>query len=143
MSQENVELVRRSFEAFNRRDIASMLALCDPDIEYFSHLVELEGGGPFRGHDGIQSWWERLLAVSPDFRAEIEEVRDLGAVTVTRQRAHGHGREATSLWSRPNGTSPSGATGWRSGGAFSSARPRPSKPRGCGSRRCRRRTWRS
>ncbi len=91
MSQENVELVRRAFEAFNRRDIESYLALCDPDIEYFSHLVELEGGGPYRGHDGIRSWWEGLLAVSSDFRAEIEEVRDLGEVTVTRQRAHGHG----------------------------------------------------
>ena len=92
MSQENVELVRRAFEAFNRRDIDSYLALCDADIEYFSRVVGLEGGSPYRGHDGIRSWWERLLAVSSDFRAEIEEVRDLGDVTVTRQRAFGHGR---------------------------------------------------
>src|SRR5688572_23870477 len=91
MSRENVDLVYRLVDAFNRRDIDSFLALCDPDIEYFSHLVELEGGAPYRGHDGIRSWWESLLAFSPDFRSEIEEVRDLGDVTVTRQRSHGHG----------------------------------------------------
>ena len=46
MSQENVELVYRFTDAFNRRDLDSFLALCDAEVEYFSHLVELEGGGP-------------------------------------------------------------------------------------------------
>ena len=91
MSQENVELVYRSTDAFNRRDLDSFLALCDADVEYFSHLVELEGGGPYRGHDGMRSWWASLLAISPDFSVAIEEVRDLGDVTVTRLRAQGHG----------------------------------------------------
>jgi len=91
MSRENVDLAYRMVDAFNLRDIDSFLALCDPDIEYFSHLVELEGGAPYCGHDGIRSWWESLLAFSSDFRAEIEEVRDLGEITVARQRAHGHG----------------------------------------------------
>ena len=94
MSQENVELAYRVADAFNRRDLDAFLALCDPDGEYFSHLVELEGGGPYRGHDGIRSWWKSLFAFSPDFRTEIEEVRDLGDVTVTRLRAHGHARES-------------------------------------------------
>ena len=62
MSRDNVDLVYRLVDAFNRRDIDSFLALCDPDIEYFSHLVELEGGTPYCGHDGIRSRWESLLA---------------------------------------------------------------------------------
>ena len=94
MSQENVELAYRVADAFNRRDLDAFLALCDPEEEYFSQLVELEGGGPYRGHDGIRSWWKSLFACSPDFRTEIEEVRDLGDVTVTRLHAHGHGRQS-------------------------------------------------
>jgi ketosteroid isomerase-like protein len=91
MSQENVELVYQFIDAFNRRDVESFLALCDTEVEYFSHVVELEGGGPYRGHDGIRRWWASLLAISPDFRVDIEEVRDLGDITLTRWRAHGHG----------------------------------------------------
>jgi ketosteroid isomerase-like protein len=33
MSQENVELVHRVFDAFNRRDLDAMLALIDDDME--------------------------------------------------------------------------------------------------------------
>ena len=34
MSQENVELVRRGFDAFNRRDRSAWLALAHPDLEW-------------------------------------------------------------------------------------------------------------
>ena len=57
MPQENVELVYQFIDAFNRRDLDSFLVLCDTDVEYFSHVVELEGGGPYRGHTGIRRWW--------------------------------------------------------------------------------------
>ena len=33
MSQENVELHQRAFDAFNRRDLDAFLALADPNIE--------------------------------------------------------------------------------------------------------------
>ena len=86
-----MELVYEANEAFNRRDLDALLALADPDIEWFPRIVELEGGGPYRGHDGVRRWWESLLAVAPDFRSEVEEVRDLGDITVVRVRLRGHG----------------------------------------------------
>ena len=36
MSQENVELALRAFDAFNRRDLDAALALVDEDVEVFS-----------------------------------------------------------------------------------------------------------
>jgi ketosteroid isomerase-like protein len=33
MSQENVDIVRRSLDAFNRRDRTAWLALCDPEYQ--------------------------------------------------------------------------------------------------------------
>ena len=94
MSQENVELFHQAIDAFNRRDLDGFLALCDPDMEFISYLAQVEGGSPYRGHDGVRDWWERILDVYPDFTGEIEEVRDLGDRTFTRMRAHGRGVES-------------------------------------------------
>jgi hypothetical protein len=52
-------------------------------VEFIPRLVEVDGGGSYRGHDGVRSWWENLLGVWPDFRSEVDEVRDLGDVTET------------------------------------------------------------
>ena len=57
-------------------------------------VLGLEGGGPDRGHKGIRRWWERLFGVFPDFTSEIEEIRDLGDVTVMRVRQRGQGIES-------------------------------------------------
>jgi ketosteroid isomerase-like protein len=97
MSQENVELVYRSIDAFNRGDIDAFLALHDPDVEVIPRVAEVEGGGPYHGHDGVRSWWEDLFGVSPDFRSEIEEVRDLGNVSIARLYMRGHGIESDAL----------------------------------------------
>jgi ketosteroid isomerase-like protein len=94
MSEENVDVLHQAIDAFNRRDLDAFLALCDPDVEFISYLAQVEGGDPYRGHDGVQDWWERLLAVYPDFRAEIEEARDLGDRTIARARVHGRGVES-------------------------------------------------
>ena len=94
MSQENAELVRRAFDAFNRRDLDAFLALCHPDVEFVAYAMQLEGGDPYRGHEGVRAWWETIFAVYPDFRADIEELRDLGDLIITRARMHGRGVES-------------------------------------------------
>jgi hypothetical protein len=91
MSEENVELTYLASDAFNRRDLEALLALADPEIEAYSRIVELEGGGPYRGHQGVRAWWKDVLDIAPDLRHEIEEVRDIGDVTVARLRQHGRG----------------------------------------------------
>ena len=98
MSQENVELVHRGLDAFNRRDLDAFLALTHPDVEFFSRFVELEGGGPYRGHDGMRSWWQNVFSVWRDVSAEIEDVRAAEDVTVTRVRFRGHGIESDAPW---------------------------------------------
>ena len=91
MSEENVELVYESNDAFNRRDLDAFLAFADPDIEWSPLILELEGGGPYHGHDGVRRWWESWLDVAPDFNGEVEDVGVLGDVTVARVRLRGHG----------------------------------------------------
>ena len=97
MTQENVEQQYRAADAFSRRDLAAFLAICDPEIELVSRHLELDGSGHLRGHAAVRRWWETLLSVYPDFTSEIEEVRDLGDVTVARQRFRGQGIQSDAL----------------------------------------------
>ena len=76
MSQENVELARRAYEAFNRRDLGSLLALMDVEADLIPQLAAMEGD--FHGHDGIRRWWQNLLDAWPDYKAEVIEVREIG-----------------------------------------------------------------
>jgi len=92
MSQENVEQYRRLAEAFERRDLDAFLAFFDSDADFAPRSAAVHGGSPFRGHDGIRSWWDSMFSVFSDYVAEIDEVRDLGDVTFGRARLHGHGR---------------------------------------------------
>ena len=94
MSLENVELVHRANDAFNSGDLDAFLAFADPEVEFITRVAELEGGGPGRGHDGIRGWWKNVFAVFSDFHVDIEDVQELGDVTITRQRSHGHGRNS-------------------------------------------------
>jgi ketosteroid isomerase-like protein len=89
MSQENVELVRRAFDAFNRRDLDAALALLDDNVEFGSRLAGMEGG--FHGHRGVRRWWQIIREASPDRIIEIVDARALGDVTLTLARARGHG----------------------------------------------------
>lgn len=89
MSQENVELVLKLYEAVNRRDWGAMRTLVDEEVEIESRLVSLEGA--YRGHEGMRRWWEAFLGAFPDYTIEIEEVQDLGDVTLGHIRGWGHG----------------------------------------------------
>jgi ketosteroid isomerase-like protein len=63
MSQENVEIVRRAIDAWNRRDIEDLLVLGDPEGEYVNSPSAIEPGTR-RGRDEIaaamRAQWESL-----------------------------------------------------------------------------------
>jgi ketosteroid isomerase-like protein len=88
MSQQNVEAARRAYEAFNRRDLDSFLALMDPEVAFTTRFA---GGGSYRGHDGVRTWWDDLMRVFPDFTVELSDVRDAGDLTLNAVRVRGHG----------------------------------------------------
>jgi hypothetical protein len=90
MSQENVELVYRMTDAFNRRDLDTFLTLTDEDVEAIPRMGAMEGG--YHGHDGSRRMWTDLLGAYPDFSIEFYEVHDMGGnLTLGAARARGHG----------------------------------------------------
>jgi ketosteroid isomerase-like protein len=91
MSEENIEQQYLAADAFSRHDLDAFLAICDPGIELVSRHLELDGSGHLRGHDAVRRWWETLLSVYPDFTSSVEEVHDLGDVTIARHHFRGQG----------------------------------------------------
>ncbi len=88
-----MELARRAYEAFNRGDVETCLALADENVEISSRLAPL-AEGKYRGHEGVRRWLQNLWDAFPDWRSELMEVRDAGDMTVGAVRIRGHGRES-------------------------------------------------
>jgi ketosteroid isomerase-like protein len=94
MSRENVEVVRRDYEAVASRDVETVLSLYDTDVEWdFTRhpLSNLIGEGIHRGHDGLRAFFRELSGVWESIDWELEDVIDAGnhVVTVVKQRGRG------------------------------------------------------
>jgi ketosteroid isomerase-like protein len=101
MSQENVDLVRRSWQAVSS-DGELPFGLYDADLR-IENMPEFPIQGPYDGHEGLAQWWEDLIEVIEDLRFEVKEVIDLGDERVLSvQRALGRathtGIEMDVLW---------------------------------------------
>jgi ketosteroid isomerase-like protein len=58
MPQENVEVVRQVFKAWNNDDIDAALLVLHPDAEFHRASAGFPGNEDFyRGHAGIREWW--------------------------------------------------------------------------------------
>ena len=78
-------MVRQFIEA-NRSDdlgaaVKTAVELADPNWEYTSVIASLEPG-MYRGHDGIQTYFNALAASWEEWRCEPEEVFEVGPRTV-------------------------------------------------------------
>jgi ketosteroid isomerase-like protein len=82
----NVVLVRRAFEAFDRRDLDTLAELTDPHVELFAPTAVLANEGRcYRGHEGLARYlldvertWARLQVIPQKFREVGNHVVCLG-----------------------------------------------------------------
>jgi ketosteroid isomerase-like protein len=81
MSQENVALTRRAFDAFIRRDLDAFVALHHPDCVIQPLLAALDG--TYYGRDGVRKWLDDLMGAFGDTSIHVFEVRELGDRTLT------------------------------------------------------------
>jgi len=91
MSRENVEIVRRMYEAFHGGDAAGALECFHPDVVVdASRRVDVEVG---HGRDELTAIIAGWIEAWDDWREEIEEIRDLGShvYVVATQRGRGKG----------------------------------------------------
>jgi uncharacterized protein len=90
MSQENVELVRRVYEAHQRRHDEAVFSLYDPAIE-IEDDPEVPSPTPYYGLRGVKEFFRDRMAVFPSQNVEVEEWIDAGedVIAVLHVRARG------------------------------------------------------
>ena len=102
MSQENVEIVRRSTDAYNRRDLDGMLETWAQDAVLDWSNARVFDAGVYRGHGEIRAFTEAFLATWDEVRLEIVdgpvEVED--GLLVTENVAYLRGRDGIEVQAR-------------------------------------------
>jgi ketosteroid isomerase-like protein len=98
MSRENVEIVRRVYEAVARRDSATVFSLYDPEVEWdmSNHPMGqmFEEGGYRYGHAELRAWFQDWYEAFEDFEHHCEELIDAGEQVVSVGTDTGRGRES-------------------------------------------------
>ena len=97
MSQENVAIVRRLYDAVACRDSATVLAIYHPEVEWDHSRNEaaagLMGGRTmFRGHEGLRQWSREWYEAWENVEADLEELIDAGEQVVVVLNYRGRGR---------------------------------------------------
>jgi len=95
MSRENVEVVRRIFNAVARRDGEAALALYDPDFEWdFSRVPwgDVAGPGVYRGRDALPRVYRDWHSAWENYEENLEELIEVGEHVISVLTAQGRGR---------------------------------------------------
>jgi uncharacterized protein len=91
MSQENVEIVRRVTEAWNRNEQERVVRFLDPDV-IFDATRRLINPKTYAGIEGIRAMFAERDEVWGEFRMEPDEFVDAGDRVVVIGRWVGKGR---------------------------------------------------
>jgi ketosteroid isomerase-like protein len=94
MSQENVEIIRRGFEAFNRGDVDAAMAILAPDCEYVASGAIPGAADIYRGPDGYRRFAGWMLEQFDDARLEVNEIIDAGDQVVISLTNRGRGKRS-------------------------------------------------
>ena len=92
MSQQNVEIVRRSYELFNGGDFEGWLATLSADVELDERYLAPDAA-VYNGHAGIRNWLS-MISEAGSARFEVLRWFDGGDAVVTEVIVHVHGAES-------------------------------------------------
>jgi ketosteroid isomerase-like protein len=101
MSRENVEIVRRGQDAFNRRDLVAWIAVCDPDVENLPPR-EWPESAPLRGAEAIWDFFVEAQGAWEEGSYEWGEIIEAGTnkiVANQRREMRGKASGAGVVWS--------------------------------------------
>ena len=70
---ERINVVRAFADAITGRDVEAAVALCHPEIEFFSLMAQLEAR-PYRGFAGIRRYFSEIDATWEEWRVDVEQL---------------------------------------------------------------------
>jgi ketosteroid isomerase-like protein len=100
MSEENVEIVRRWIEAWNRRDLTAALALWSSDAEIDWSRANGPFKGVYRGHQRLETFWNESWSTFEVVDLELHDFRQTRPYVVASNTAHMRGRDGIEVTAR-------------------------------------------
>ena len=94
MSQENVEIVRRAYEAFNRGDLDAMVADIAPDAEYLPTGTIPGFADAYRGREGYRRFLGWLWEEFDEPHIEVHEIIEAGDQVLVSLTNRGRGKQS-------------------------------------------------
>ena len=95
MSEENVDLVRASWEAWERGDMEAIFAFYDTEIVWDMTGADTpELSTVYHGHDGVRRFIRAWIEPFDSYYAHPEEFIDGGEAVVVRLRQGGRGKHS-------------------------------------------------
>jgi ketosteroid isomerase-like protein len=94
MSEENVELVRQVYEAWNRGDLEWLLDHSTPKGEFRTAQLFPDTDAAYRGREGFREFWNTFREPWETFLIEVERIEPIGDDRVLALLwFHGSGRQ--------------------------------------------------
>jgi ketosteroid isomerase-like protein len=100
MSGDNVEVVRRSIEAWNRHDRHGLRAFYRSEAEVDWSRSRSPFKGVYRGRRGIEKFWDVFWGTWEDVRLEAHDFTEAGSEVVVSNTARMRGREGIEVSAR-------------------------------------------
>jgi ketosteroid isomerase-like protein len=94
MSQENVEVAKRSIDAYNRRDLDAYDEIWTADYQSLPAMAGTVDGNSFEGRRGIEAYFADVDTAWEEFLLFPDDVRDLGERVLILGRSQGRGRSS-------------------------------------------------
>ena len=100
MSQENVEIVRRGFDAYQRGDLDAAVADLAPDCEFVPTGALPGGRGVYRGPEGYRRFIGWVKDEFEDAHVDVNDLTDAGDSVLVSLTIRGRGRQsgAATTW---------------------------------------------
>jgi ketosteroid isomerase-like protein len=92
MSEANVEIIRRVWDAAERRDTDALFALFDPAIVWDLRTVPGPLAGVYYGHEGVRQYFRAWLDSFETHNTEAETFIDAAGNVVAGIRLSGRGK---------------------------------------------------
>jgi ketosteroid isomerase-like protein len=100
MSQENVQIVRRSIEAWNRRDLTTLRAFYRSDAEIDWSRSRGPFKGVYRGDRERETFWDEFFSMFEESYLEAHDFTEAGSEVVVSNTVHFQGREGIEVIGR-------------------------------------------
>ena len=85
---EMSDVIRRAYDAFNRRDLAAFYALSSEDIDLLD-MSDTPGAETLRGHAGIESFFEDNWDTFENPWGDVERILEAGPDRILALTRHG------------------------------------------------------